>query len=315
MSSDPGARKRGISDTRGGATLEISRRAALRGIGLGVGGMSVGLLASCADDPVETAGGEAGAGGSAEGNDVVVTPGDENTWATGGTAAMTAQASYPDPFANAGAACALTCVLTQGPCWAPTAPVRRDVSEGEPGVPLRLVLRIVEADGCSAAPGAEVEIWYCNIDGFYSADDAQSAAFCTSNDEHALSSYFFRGRAIADADGKVTFDGCFPGWYPGRSIHIHVLVRPAANAGDTNTTNAVAVSQLFFPEDVTQQIFASVNGYVAQGQPDTSFESDGVLGAVQDITPYVVDYERMADGAMLAWKTIAISSTDSCGGA
>jgi protocatechuate 3,4-dioxygenase beta subunit len=65
-----------------------------------------------------------------------------------------------------------------------------------------------------------------------SAEDVESAGFCTGNDEHALSGYFFRGRAIADAAGKVTFDGCFPGWYPSRSIHIHVLVRPAANAGE-----------------------------------------------------------------------------------
>lgn len=272
----------------------LSRRAALRNVGIGIG-----LLAGCSDD-------------SPDDPPITFTPA-ANPWATGGTAAMTDAASYPDPFASASSACALICTLTQGPCWAPNAPVRQDVSEGEPGVPLRLALRIVEADGCTPIEGAEVEIWYCNIDGLYSAEDVQSVAFCTSNDAHAVSGYFFRGRAISDADGKLSFHGCFPGWYPGRSIHIHFLVRPAANAGEATTQNTVAMSQLFFPEELTAEIFATVPDYIAQGQPDTRFARDGVLGAVDDIAPFLVEYQQMTDGALLAWKTIAISAADACG--
>ena len=99
----------------------------------------------------------------------------------------------------------------------------------------------------------------------------------------------------------------------GRSIRIHLVVRPASSAGESTTTSAIAISQLFFPEDLTQEIFETVGGYVEHGQPDTSFDSDNVLTSVADITPYVVDYPRMSDGAMLAWKNIVISSTDSCG--
>jgi len=273
---------------------KLSRRAALRNVGIGIG-----LLASCTDD-------------SEDEPPIIITPA-ANPWATGGTAAMTDVASYPDPFAAPSAGCALICTLTEGPCWAPSAPVRQDVSEGEPGVPLRLALRIVQADGCSPLEGAEVEIWYCNIDGLYSAEDVQSVAFCTSNDEHAVSGYFFRGRAISDADGKLSFHGCFPGWYPGRSIHIHVLVRPAANAGEATTQNTVAMSQLFFPEELTAEIFATVPEYIEKGQPDTRFARDGVLSAIDDIAPFLVEYQQMTDGALLAWKTIAVSDTGSCG--
>lgn len=283
----------------------ISRRAALRQVGLGIG-----LLAGCSDDSAER---DPRSTGGTGGTPVVV-PGSLDAWATGGTAAMTDVESYPDPFAAAAASCALLCTLTQGPCWGPTAPVRQDVSEGEPGVPLRLALRIVQADGCTPVVGAEVEIWYCNIDGLYSGDDLQdnALAFCTSDNEHALSGYFFRGRALSDEDGKLSFHGCFPGWYPGRSIHIHILVRPAASAGEATTNDVVAMSQLFFPEELTAEIFGTVSGYVDKGQPDTSFARDGVLGAVDDIAPYVVEYQRMTDGALLAWKTIAISAATSC---
>ena len=43
------------------------------------------------------------------------------TWAAGGTAAMTARATYPDPFTAAVTSCPLVlCQTTAGPCTAPT---------------------------------------------------------------------------------------------------------------------------------------------------------------------------------------------------
>jgi protocatechuate 3,4-dioxygenase beta subunit len=308
-----------IERARAASRARLSRRSALQGVGVGLG-----VLVGCGDD--DGGGAAGGAGGNpsgsasagttaagAGGSSAATGTGSATVWATGGTAAMLGAASYPDPFDTPGSTCTSTCILTQGPCWAPSAPVRRDISEGEPGIPLRLMLRILDADGCTPVNGAEVEIWYCNIEGQYSAEDAQSPGFCTGNDAAALAGYFFRGRAIADVAGKVTFDGCFPGWYPGRSIHIHLLVRPAASAGEATTTNAVAISQIFFPEALTAEIFETVSGYVEQRQPDTSFADDNVLTSVEDITPYVVAYERMSDGAMLAWKDIVISSSQSCG--
>jgi hypothetical protein len=59
-------------------------------------------------------------------------------------------------------------------------------------------------------------------------------------------------------------------------------------------------------------IFETVD-YIERGQSDTGFDSDNVLTSVEDVTPSVVDYDRMSDGAMLAWKGIVISTTDSCG--
>ena len=83
--------------------------------------------------------------------------------------------------------------------------------------------------------------------------------------------------------------------------------------GESTTTNAIAISQLFFPEALTQEIFESVAGYLDRGQPDTGFDTDNVLTSVDDITPYVLDYERQSDGVLLAWKNIVISATESCG--
>lgn len=297
-----------------------SRRAFVRGLSGGVATLaSAGWLSACAgsDD-------EAGAltddavlpsdTDPAVTDDTDANPPAADAWATGGTAAMTGAAAYPNPFASglAESACALTCRLTLGPCYAPTAPVRQDVSEGEAGIPLRLYLRVVEADGCSPVPGAEVEIWHCNIEGLYSGEDVNRVDFCTGGDERAEAAYFSRGRAIADADGVLAFDTTFPGAYPGRAIHIHFLVRRAEHAGGVQDRTAAVVSQVFFPDALTQEIFAAVPGYVERGQPDTTLLTDGVTRSVDDLSSYILDYRRMADGAMLAWKTLAISDEDRC---
>ncbi len=251
-------------------------------------------------------GGSTGPGGSGSGT---VT----RAWATGGTAAMKSAASYPDPFTSGAATCSLTCTVTQGPCWAPTAPQRQDISEAQPGIPLRLALRVVEADGCTPVEGAEVEIWHCDIRGIYSAKDVENVGFCTGNDAAALAAYYFRGRQITGANGSLVFDTCYPGWYASRAIHIHFVVRRAAHAGESTTTGSTVISQFFFPEDLTTSIFSSVEGYKDRGQPDTTLASDTVIGSLGDKEPYILDYAQMSDGAMLAWKTIAISDTDACG--
>lgn len=270
------------------------------------GGQAGSVQGGQAGGSTAGSGGTSGMGGSGSGT--VTQP-----WATGGTAAMKDAASYPDPFTSGAATCSLTCTVTQGPCWAPTAPTRQDVSEGQPGIPLRLALRVVEADGCTPVAGAEVEIWHCDIRGIYSAKDVENVAFCTGNDATALQLYYFRGRQVADADGKLVIDTCYPGWYQGRAIHIHFVVRRSAHAGESTTTNSTVISQFFFPEELTTAIFNDVVGYKERGQPDTSLASDNVIGGVSDTTPYILDYAQMSDGAMLAWKTIAISDTDSCG--
>src|SRR2546425_510648 len=64
----------------------------------------------------------------------------------------------------------------------------------------------------------------------------------------ASSRTFLRGIQMADADGKVDFRTLYPGWYQGRSVHIHVKV----NVGGA----AVHTGQLFFDEKVTDAVYA-----------------------------------------------------------
>lgn len=206
---------------------------------------------------------------------------------------MTLTALYPDPFADDVGACSLTCDLTVGPCFA-QSPRRSDISEGSPGVPLRLALRVVESDGCTPIAGADVDVWHCGPDGLYTGDDALTA--CTRGDEGAAGRRTFRGTLTTDENGRVAFDSCFPGWYPGRAVHIHLRVQSA---------RGTVASQLFFPEGITADITRTVRGYLERGLPDTAHDDD-LLAAEDDPARFVLAAAQMPDGALLAWKTIVL---------
>jgi protocatechuate 3,4-dioxygenase beta subunit len=217
-------------------------------------------------------------------------------WAVGGTAAMVDAASYPDPFAGAsGSSCALTLPATLGPCFY-TSPIRRDVSEGYPGLPVRLALRVVDAS-CAPLSGARVDIWHTGNAGLYSGGPVTT---CTRGDADAIAHLYFRGSQITDDDGQVAFDTCFPGWYAGRAIHIHFQVVLA------DASTATVVAQLYFAQSVVDEIFEVHPEYAPFGTPDRTNEGDGIYRGVG--ASALLEHERMSDGAMLAWKQLVVST-------
>ncbi|MGZ3451514.1 MAG: hypothetical protein ACXVEF_18030 [Polyangiales bacterium] len=108
--------------------------------------------------------------------------------------------------------------------------------------------------------------------------------------------HYFRGVQTTDANGRVDFDTCFPGWYRGRAIHIHFTVM----LGDKSYT-----SQLVFDQSLVTEIFDSHVDYKAFGQPDMPNATDMVVGS--DVAAHLLTTARMTDGAMLASKQIAVS--------
>lgn len=121
---------------------------------------------------------------------------------------------------------------------------------------------------------------------------------CTDGDADAIAHQYFRGAQVTDANGQLHFDTCFPGWYPSRAVHIHFQVFVGG-------TRASIISQLFFPTTLNDEIFTTHADYSALGLPDTPNERDGIYTGVG--TTGLVEYARMSDGAMLAWKQIVIT--------
>lgn len=274
--------------------VNLSRRKTLSvGVAL-VSAKLVGLV-GCGDDTSSSGTGGTGTGGAGGEGGSTSTDG----WASGGTAVITGD--YPEPFEGGiGTTCALTCAATLGPCYAATVE-RKDISEGYPGLPVRLALLVVD-DACKPVAGATVDIWHTSNRGLYSGDD--SIEMCTTGDPDAVTHRFYRGVQTTDANGRVDFDTCFPGWYSGRTIHIHFTVRVGGQEYVT--------SQLFFPQSRIEEIFSTQPDYKGFGQPDTPNEADNIYVAENELAT-----ERMSDGVMLAWKAVVLRSSLAdalCGG-
>jgi len=135
------------------------------------------------------------------------------------------------------ATCTLTPQQTEGPYWFDARQVRRDITEGKPGIPLRLLLRVVSASTCLPIPNALAEIWHCDAAGIYSGYSAQGTAGQT----------FLRGIQTSDPDGIVEFQTIYPGWYRGRTTHIHFKVHLG--------NQTLVTAQLYFAESISSTIY------------------------------------------------------------
>lgn len=221
-------------------------------------------------------------------------------WAGGGTRRIGQAARFPDPFADSfESACRLICSTTIGPCHT-ASPERVDISDGWDGIPLRMALRVVD-EACRPVPDAIVEIWHTNYTGGYSGNIMRMC----NNDPDDRDRQFFRGYQRTDARGVVAFDTCYPGWYGGRAVHVHVRVQFGDYQADGRAPSSV-VTQLLFSDELNGRIFEEHALYRRFGQPDTTLDTDGVVGGEADKTPYLFEVSRMDDGVMFAHKTLVV---------
>jgi len=136
---------------------------------------------------------------------------------------------------NRSGTCALTPQETEGPYYIDLDSVRSDIREGRPGARLVVALRVQDLPGCTPVPNAMVEIWHADAGGVYSGF------------ETAKSERFLRGSQATDADGIAQFITIYPGWYRGRTAHIHFKVHLSSKT--------LLTSQLFFDEKVTEAVY------------------------------------------------------------
>lgn len=248
-------------------------------------------------------GGSAGGGVAAGGGTAAGGGAGSGSWATGGTSILSGK-DYGNPFASGiGSSCTVYKSATEGPCHATSSLLtRRDVSEGYPGLPMRLELLVVNAS-CAPVPGATVEIWMCDTLGVYSGDiDGNNDAFCTGGSAAAAAALWGRGIQTAGSDGRVTFDANFPGWYASRTTHIHFKVSVGATAYLT--------SQLFFDDAFKASIYNSQPNYKpASGQGYVTNTNDMVVNqSGLTLAQAVCSTAQQSDGALLAWKAITVST-------
>lgn len=162
--------------------------------------------------------------------------------AAGGSAS--ARAGEPIAATLPGAKmCILTPEAVEGPFYFDPKLVRVDITEGRRGAPLALALQVVSATDCAAIKGVRVDLWHADGLGMYSGYRGQGDDGVSTRGQT-----FLRGTQFTDAEGQARFATIYPGWYPGRTPHIHFKVLLDAKS--------LVTGQLYFPDDLNTRIYA-----------------------------------------------------------
>jgi protocatechuate 3,4-dioxygenase beta subunit len=185
---------------------------------------------------------------------------DDDAPSAGATTTTTKTAATTSPD------CVLTPELTEGPYYLDLDLMRRDITEGRPGLPFDLAVKVVDADSCEPIEDAVVDVWHCDAEGVYSGVQGDDGTF-------------LRGVQVADADGTASFRTIFPGWYTGRAVHIHLKV---IQGGQTWT------GQLFFDDATLDEVYA-LDPYSSRGSADTPNSADGIFGQGGSATVVATD--------------------------
>jgi len=165
--------------------------------------------------------------------------------------------------------CLVSPETTEGPYYFDPALLRGDITEDKSGVPLELRLQVVDAN-CVPIAGARVDIWHCDAQGNYSG-------YATQGSDGTLDTTgetFLRGTQSTDDSGIVAFTTIYPGWYRGRTTHIHYKVFL-----DERT---VLTSQIFFPDALSEYLFLNVPEYQRDETRDTVNATDDILQQAGD---------------------------------
>jgi protocatechuate 3,4-dioxygenase beta subunit len=157
------------------------------------------------------------------------------------------------------ARCTQTAELTEGPFYFDVDRIRSDIREDREGTTLRLGVRVRDAAECEPIQNAVVDVWHCDAEGSYSEPGET----------------YLRGAQVTNGDGIVEFTTVYPGWYPGRTVHIHAKVHL-----DKQT---VLTTQLYFDDSVSAKVFLD-DPYPGESNRDGFNASDGLYRKDLELT-------------------------------
>ncbi len=171
------------------------------------------------------------------------------------------------------AACVLTPELTVGPYFVDERLNRSDLTTNTTdtnvtnGAPLALSIYIMEygSSACTPLAGAQVDVWHADAAGVYSDESV----------ENTVGQSFLRGYQHTDSNGLAAFKTIFPGWYSGRTVHIHVMIRTYSSSGGKTFE---FTTQLFFDPALTLTVMAKAP-YNTRGNPDTTNPTDNIYNS------------------------------------
>ena len=218
--------------------------------------------------------------------------------------------------------CTLVAEQEIGPYYIDDEKLRRDITEGKPGVPVKLRVALVDASRCAPLENASLDIWHCDALGVYSGFTANSPDGDMRGPggpppggpppdgpprggppprRQTDATRFLRGVQVTDKQGIAEFATLYPGWYHGRAIHIHLKVHLGGHVSHTG--------QLFFPEDVTAEV-AKLAPYARRLSVHRTTQGEDHIFQTQHGGASMVSLARLENGSnaggFLATVTLAV---------
>lgn len=146
------------------------------------------------------------------------------------------------------AALSLTPEQEEGPYYVALEKIRKNITLGRPGVPLKLRMTIVSSVTGKPIRNAACDIWHCDASGVYSGESVESTVGQT----------WLRGVQLTDANGLAAFETIYPGHYVGRATHIHVKVHIGGTKTGTSYSGGHVshTGQLMFDDAISSEVFA-----------------------------------------------------------
>ncbi len=215
-------------------------------------------------------------------------------------------------------ACTLTPELTEGPFYLDRQKLRRDISEGKPGLPLVLRIRLLDANTCRPLPAAAVDLWHCDAAGVYSGFSGLAgfgsqvagrgpgpgpgfapgpggppppgdpgmppgpdrfAGHPPPRPRPSDHQTFLRGLQFTGADGVAEFRSIVPGWYAGRAVHVHLKAHVGGKRqGGHYAGGHVCHTGQFGFAEDFYNTISPLQPYAQHHVPRTPLQQDGILG-------------------------------------
>lgn len=174
----------------------------------------------------------------------------------------------PPPFN-----CVLAPNQTGGPFYLDPEFERKNITEDQPGLPLKLKVKVLGVSNCEPVPNALVNIWHCDARGVYS-----EFGRVAGNPDDASDASWLRGYQTTGPDGTCEFETIFPGWYPGRATHIHFDVHlgfePGGEVDGQYNETSTFYSQMYLPNSIKTKVYADHDAYLAKGDNPTGTNND-----------------------------------------
>jgi len=252
--------------------------------------------------------------------------GETSTTASAGSSATASEACYK-----------LTSETTEGPYYIDADKIRRDITEDKEGIPLVLNLKVIDAETCKPIANAAVDIWHCDALGIYSGyeslstggggtaptdapTDAPSGTPSGTptgeppsgapsggtggggHEEPTDDERYLRGTWKTDKQGRVAFRTIFPGWYRGRTVHIHTKVHVDGKWTDAGYEggHTCHTGQFFFAEEAVLAS-AEVEPYSTSTTERTTLTEDTIYdqsGTTGGLLKLKYDKKNIAKGVV-----------------